>query len=68
MLRIPNPVTRPCAQCGQPTVLAEFPTGLHRVHCGTYRYDCGSTARRVPRSDRRHRSGPAAPDLVGRAA
>lgn len=46
MLRIPNPVAQPCVDCGSPTVFAEFPTGLHRVHCGTYRYGCGTPSRR----------------------
>lgn len=40
MIRIPNPVATPCPDCGEPTVLAEYATGLHRVHCGTYRYTC----------------------------
>jgi hypothetical protein len=40
MLRIPNPVTYPCANCGESAVLVEFPTGLHPVHCGTYREEC----------------------------
>jgi hypothetical protein len=49
MLRIPNPVAQPCVDCGSPTVFAEFPTGLHRVHCGTYRYGCGTSSRRRTR-------------------
>lgn len=48
MFRIPNPVAQPCDQCGHPTVLAEFSTGLHRVHCGTYRYQCVVTGDGMP--------------------
>jgi hypothetical protein len=40
MLGIPNPVAYPCANCGEPAVLAEYPTGLLPVHCGTYRAAC----------------------------
>jgi ribosomal protein S27AE len=54
MLRIPNPTPRPCPQCGHPTVAAEFPTGIHRVHCGTYRHTRGTsrTAMHVRRCSR----------------
>jgi hypothetical protein len=40
MIGIPNPVAYACANCGEPAVLAEFPTGLHPVHCGTYSETC----------------------------
>jgi hypothetical protein len=43
MIRIPNPTASPCQSCGEPTVIAEFPTGPHRVHCGTYRESCTSS-------------------------
>jgi len=43
MPRIHNPTAHPCVECGAPTVLAEYPAGLHRVHCGTYRYACPAT-------------------------
>ncbi|HEX4247269.1 MAG TPA: hypothetical protein VH008_05340 [Pseudonocardia sp.] len=56
MLGIPNPVAYPCANCGEPAVLAEYPTGLLPVHCGTFRAAC----RPPRRSSRRNRtvSGP----------
>ena len=60
MLGIPNPVAYPCANCGEPAVLAEYPTGLLPVHCGTYRAACRpprrGTSRHTPSSDGR-RSG-----------
>jgi hypothetical protein len=43
MIRIPNPIASPCQSCGEPTVIAEFATGSHRVHCGTYRASCTSS-------------------------
>jgi hypothetical protein len=39
-MRIPNPVAYRCSHCGHPAVMVQFPTGLHPVHCGTYRATC----------------------------
>lgn len=39
-MRFPHPVALACLTCGQPTVMAETPTGAVRVHCGTWRWQC----------------------------
>ena len=74
MLGIPNPVAYPCANCGEPAVLAEYPTGLLPVHCGTYRAACrpprrgaarrGSGAAWRPSRRARTVSGPPRPGLL----
>ena len=57
MLGIPNPIAYTCTNCGEPAVVAEFPTGLYPVHCGTYRYTCPATHRRgLELSDRQWRT------------
>jgi hypothetical protein len=58
MLGIPNPVAYPCANCGEPAVLAEFPTGLLPVHCGTYREVCPPRRHATRPARRRTVSGP----------
>lgn len=39
-MRFPDPVALTCAECGQPTVVAETALGAVRVHCGTWRWQC----------------------------
>ena len=39
-MRFPHPVAVICLTCGQPTVMAETPTGAVQVHCGTWRWQC----------------------------
>lgn len=53
-MRFPNPVALACMTCGQPTVVAETPTGSVRVHCGTWRWQCDALATGTPegRQDR----------------
>jgi hypothetical protein len=58
MIRIPDPTTSPCRTCGQPTVIAEFATGSHRVHCGTYRATCHTTRPTTLRSSKRPKRRP----------
>ncbi|MGH3913841.1 MAG: hypothetical protein ACRDTC_10595 [Pseudonocardiaceae bacterium] len=43
-MRFPNPVAVTCPTCGQPTVLAETSLGSVRVHCGTWRTQCDTSA------------------------
>lgn len=44
-MRFPDPVAVSCAICGYPTVLAETPTGVVWVHCGTWRWQCDASAK-----------------------
>jgi ribosomal protein S27AE len=41
-MRFPNPVAVTCLACGRPTVMAETALGEVRVHCGTWRWQCGT--------------------------
>jgi len=61
MLRIPNPIASPCRSCGEPTVVAEFATGPHRVHCGTYRASCSSSRVHTQRRRRANHRNAAKP-------
>lgn len=47
-MRFPNPATRTCARCGQPTVVAETAIASVRVHCGTWRWQCDTPGEREP--------------------
>lgn len=72
MLGIPNPVAYRCANCGEPAVLAEYPTGLLPVHCGTYRAACrpprrGAARQRPSRRARTVSAPPRAALLTGMA-
>ncbi|MGH3800264.1 MAG: hypothetical protein ACRDTD_09060 [Pseudonocardiaceae bacterium] len=42
-MRFPNPVAVTCLICGRPTVMAETALGAVRVHCGTWRWQCGTS-------------------------
>jgi hypothetical protein len=65
-MRIPNPVAYRCRHCGHPAVVVEYPTGLHPVHCGTYRATC-APAHAVPPGDPRAPSLVSAPPATGTA-
>jgi len=69
-MRFPNPVPRPCASCGQPTVLAETSIGSERVHCGTWRRRCHTFADGAGRETSRVDTAPAdrLPDVRAMAA
>ena len=62
-MRFPNPVAVTCLACGRPTVMAETPLGAVRVHCGTWRWQCGAHG-----TSTGHGEGRAAPSPIGLTA
>ncbi len=58
LMRFSNPVAVTCLNCGRPTVMAETSIGAVRVHCGTWRWQCDTSATSIE-----HGEGPAVPPI-----